>query len=258
MTGRDLTKSSLPPKPVDHFDAAQWERVYTAGTGGDFVFRRGVELAEQICSELSSPGQVWVDVGCGTGHLAAGLSRAGRSVIGVDHDPAMTDYAKKRFLNEASMHSLQFITADACRLPFGDETVDGVAATSLAGCLLSPERFFEEAYRVLRRGGFAVMTFTNRASLLLKLNSYLRRIMPPTGELNDNNFSFRLYHDNHVVRDFKKTGFKVMEVRYYNFFLNWGDRLLGPASLTLGAEGLDTYKIRRRLGRNFIVVGKKT
>jgi ubiquinone/menaquinone biosynthesis C-methylase UbiE len=244
-------------KPVDHFDVEQWDRVYTTRAGGDFVFRRGVELAKEISYRVSSPGEVWLDVGCGTGHLAAMLSRTGRSVIGVDHDPTMIDYAKRRFLNEHSTNELNFIAADAYNLPFGNETVDGVVATSLAGCLSFPERFFQETYRVLCRGGYAVMTFTNRDSSLLKINSYLRKIMPPTGGLKDNNFSFRLYQDKRLAKDLKRNGFTVIEVSYYSFFLNWGDRLLPPASWAVRAESLKNSKIQRRLGRNFIVLMQK-
>ena len=43
------------------------------------------------------------------------------------------------------------------------------------------------------------MTFTNRQSLLLKINSYFRNIMPSTGELKDNNFSFHLYEEQELI-----------------------------------------------------------
>ena len=244
-------------KPDDHFDPEQWERVYTDHAGGDFIFRRGVELAEEISCRVSSPDQLWLDVGCGTGNLVSSLSRKGQTVIGIDHDPAMIEYAKNRFLNEQTADKLKFTTADACHLPFEDETINGITAVSLTGCLTSVNEFFQEIHRVLRQGGFAVMTFTNRTSLLLKINSYLCNIITPTGRLRDKNFSFRLYNDENVIEDFNKAGFTVIEIRYYNFLLNWGDWLLPPAFLAMYMEGLKCPKIRRRLGRNFIILAQK-
>jgi hypothetical protein len=81
--------------------------------------------------------------------------------------------------------------------------------------------------------------------------------MPPTGGLKDNNFSFRLYQDKRLAKDLKRNGFTVIEVSYYSFFLNWGDRLLPPASWAVRAESLKNSKIQRRLGRNFIVLMQK-
>jgi ubiquinone/menaquinone biosynthesis C-methylase UbiE len=245
-------------KPTDHFNAEEWDRIYTARKGSGVVFRRGVELADEISSRLSRPGERWLDIGCGTGHLAAKLSRSGRLVTGVDHDPVMIEYAARMFLNDPATDQLSFVAADACHLPLGDESVDGVVATSLAGCLSFPAQFFQEVYRVLRRGGYAIMTFTNRASVLLKINSYIRRIAPKTGRLNDAAFSFRLYRSDRVAEDLKKIGLTAVEVRYYNFFLNCGDWSLPSGRLAARMEGLNRYKIRRRLGRNFIIVAQKT
>ena len=169
----------------------------------------------------------------------------------------MIDRAKRRYLNEPLTKKLNFITGNAYHLPFDDATVDGITATSLAGCLSSPDKFFEEMYRVLRQGGFAVMTFTNRTSWLLKTNSYLRRIMPSTGQLRSNNFAFRIYRDNQVTESLEKTGFTVTEIRFYNYFLNWGDRLLPPVTWAIRAENLKNSKVQRRLARNFIITAQK-
>src|SRR5207247_9701239 len=51
-----------------------------------FPFRRGCELAAQTCLEIARQHEVWVDVGCGTGDLAAELAARELRVTGVDHD----------------------------------------------------------------------------------------------------------------------------------------------------------------------------
>jgi len=235
------------PKPTDHFNPEQWTRIYDSGNrdGFAFVFRRGADIAYEICSGLGIPGGLWLDIGCGAGDLANKLSQTGRTVIGLDHDPAMIDLAQKRFGTK-----LKFLTAGAYELPFGDESIDGLMATSLAGCLEFPERFYREVHRVLRKDGFAVLTFTNRQSVLLKINSLTRKM--------NNAPLLRLYKCKDVIKDLKETGFNVTDVRFYNFFLNFGSRLFPPKSIALYLEGLDKYKISRRLGRNFIITAKKT
>ncbi len=246
-------------KPTDYFDPAQWSGVYDPDKKDDgaFIFTHGADLVFDISAALARTGGRWLDVGCGTGHLAAKLSEAGLSVVAVDHDPRMIDLAKKRFSNKPQPDNLKFTPANAYDLPFADDTFDGVVAASLAGCLSSPDKFFREVHRVLHKGGFAVITFTNRSSLLLKINWYIRKKAFKAGKLTADAFSYRLYRCARVVEDLQKTGLRMVKVRYYNFFLNPGSRLIPSKTFALYLENLGKYKIGRRLGRNFVIVAQK-
>jgi ubiquinone/menaquinone biosynthesis C-methylase UbiE len=246
-------------KPTDVFDPKLWRSVYDNNHKNDsaFVFRRGAEIVFNIISGLARPGQFWLDIGCGTGDLAAKLSQKGLSVIGVDHDPAMLAVANKRFLANPSAKNLKFVHANAANLPFDDETVDGITAVSLAGCLSSPDEFFRQAHRILRKGGFAVITFTNRDSFLLKINRYMRQIAPKTRKSPLDSLLIRLYRPARVIEVLQNTSFKMVDVKFYNFFLNPANRLIPSESFALYLEGLGKYKIARRLGRNFIIVAQK-
>jgi hypothetical protein len=44
----------------------------------------------------AGPGEVVLDLGCGTGELAAGIAATGARVIGLDRDPAMVAAAARR------------------------------------------------------------------------------------------------------------------------------------------------------------------
>ena len=106
--------------------------MYEEPRGPGLVFRRGADLAFEA---VLARGGRWADVGCGTGHLAARLATAGIQIVGVDADPAMVAAARGRF------PELTLAVATAESLPFGDGELDGVVATSLAGCLADPAPF---------------------------------------------------------------------------------------------------------------------
>src|SRR5262249_55524210 len=56
---------------------AAWAQVHDLRRPRDLVFWRGQDLAAEICLPRVRPGDLWVDVGCGPGHLTATLAAAG-------------------------------------------------------------------------------------------------------------------------------------------------------------------------------------
>ncbi len=219
------------------FDPEAWNRVCEDRGGAGFVFRRGTELALELARPLLAPGQRWLDVGCGTGQLVRALQEADAWVTGVDHDLQMAGFARQ-------VAPAAFVVGRAEQIPFGDATFDGVVATSLMGCVADARPVFAEIRRVLRLGGHAIMTFTHRDSWLLKLNHLLNRRRREGG--------YRLYNAGEVVCELEPIGFRVVEVRFYNFVFCMGDRLFPPASVARRLEGSRSL----RLARNFIIVAR--
>src|ERR1700681_1345528 len=77
-------------------DPGEWALVHDRREARHLAFWRGVELAREVCAERVRPGDVWLDVGCGPGHLAAALARLGARVVGLDLDPRMARYGRRR------------------------------------------------------------------------------------------------------------------------------------------------------------------
>lgn len=58
-----------------------------------FVSAYGVELLDWL---QAKPDETVLDLGCGTGELAAKIAESGATVIGIDSDPAMIEAARQR------------------------------------------------------------------------------------------------------------------------------------------------------------------
>ncbi len=244
----------------EKFDPEQWSVIYDSSSRSnkDFTFKHGSELVEETCSKMCRPKELWLDIGCGTGYLSAKLSEMGLSVIGVDHDTKMIGFANKLFERNRKLNRLAFMTARAESLPIDDSTTDGIVAVSLAGCLSSPDKFFREAHRVLRKNGLAIITFTNRASLLIKINWCLNRAWYMMKKPADSDDRYRVYACAEAVDRLEKAGFSIITTRFYNFFLNVGDWMIPPKPLAVYCERLNRYKISHRLSGNFIIIARKT
>src|SRR5687767_12066604 len=200
------------------FDPDDWNRVYDdpQARAKNFIFQRSSELAGEVCDARSRPGQRWLDIGCGTGHLARRLTGTGASVVAVDHSLRMLVFARQRAADGPPLGRLQFAAALAEKLPFSDSSMHGVVASSLVGCLPSAEMFFAEVRRVLCKDGHIVVTFTNQASWLLKLN-YLWPNRRETPDGMSDPERYRLYHSAQVAHDIEKLGFRIVQIKFYNF-----------------------------------------
>ena len=110
------------------------------------------EVCEALVREGDLAGHRVLDVGCGTGNLAAALSERAK-VWGVDASPEMLEVARSR------APRVRFKQASAEALPFKDGWFERVTMWLVIHLVERP-RVFAEARRVLAPGGrLAVATF---------------------------------------------------------------------------------------------------
>jgi ubiquinone/menaquinone biosynthesis C-methylase UbiE len=95
-----------------------------------------------------------LDAGCGFGGTAASLDAQFEdiAIAGLNIDPRQLRRAKGR-LQPRPGNTLDWVQSDACALPFPDASFDAVLAVECIFHFPSRERFFREAFRVLRPGG---------------------------------------------------------------------------------------------------------
>jgi SAM-dependent methyltransferase len=99
-----------------------------------------------------------LDLGCGEGYGADLLASRAREVVGVDLAPEAVYHARKTYRRP----NLRFRYMDIYRLELGEESFDVVCSLQVIEHLHEPERFMEEARRVLKPGGICVITTPNR------------------------------------------------------------------------------------------------
>ena len=132
--------------------------------GGDFEGMGGRLLDVALASGLRA-GDTIVDVGCGSGRLAAALRERGPPVayLGTDVVPELLDHARRH----APDGSWRFADVDGLTIPAADRSADMVVFFSVL-THLSPDEslaYLQEARRVLRPGGAIVASYTAHEGL---------------------------------------------------------------------------------------------
>ena len=132
------------------------------------------------------PGEVALDVCCGTGDLALALgARVGRygRVIGSDFSERMLDLAREKAL-ERGVEQVRFEWADALALPYEEESFDAVTVGFGARNLADLEHGLLEMSRVLKPGGRLVIleiTQPRRPPLSTFFALWFDRLVPLLG-----------------------------------------------------------------------------
>ena len=139
--------------------------------------RRLVELAGE-------PRDV-LDLCCGTGDIAMGFARRGARVTGVDFTEEMLRVAAGRCGRE-KVSRVQWVRADALRLPFGENSFDVVSVGYGLRNLADIGEGLREILRVLRPGGkFLSLDFGKPESPAFRALyfGYLRVVLPILGRM---------------------------------------------------------------------------
>lgn len=125
-------------------------------------------------------GERVLDLGCGTGDLAAAVAGRGGRPLGLDPSGGMLDVARRRH------PTLAWIRGEGERLPLADASLDAIVSGFALRNLADLAAAFAECARVLRRGGRLVLLEVDAprgAWLGAGHRFYFRRMVPLLGRL---------------------------------------------------------------------------
>jgi ubiquinone/menaquinone biosynthesis C-methylase UbiE len=132
----------------------------------------------EICG--LKPKMQFLDLGCGTGNLLSALqAESGANAAGMDLSREMLAVASAK-MTQGQLSRLGFLVqGDVARLPFADGSFDAVAGSFFlhhipAGCR---HDVFEEAYRVLSHGAFAMVTRSHAQLAATAITRYFPEVI---------------------------------------------------------------------------------
>jgi len=138
-----------------------------------------------------------LDVGCGAGGLLKELQQFG-VVYGIDIANQVVEFCKNRGIPNVGIGSITDI-------PHPDNSFDFVFALDVVEHIQDDESALHELYRVLRLGGYAIISVPAFQSLW--------------GVTDELSHHVRRYNRHQIVEKLKKAGFKIERVTYFNTLL---------------------------------------
>ncbi len=189
----------MAPDPVPSVAPADpgWHRFTTAEAAeGDrgtvVVYGSDVPTESELRLLGDVEGKRVLDLGCGSGHNAVVLARAGAKVIGVDDDAEVLGHARERAedaevrveLHQSALADLAFVRSDS---------VDAAISVMAMARAEDLARVFRQVHRVLKRDAPLVCSFPHPAFTMfdptagdpLRAVRPYQRAEPHTWELGD-------------------------------------------------------------------------
>lgn len=117
-------------------------------------------IHKKYMSNLKKNNIKILDLGCGMGEFATFLSRLGYNVVGVDMDKEQLKLAK--ILKEENKAKVEFVNADATRLPFKDREFDIIICFDVFEHIKDLQPICIEMRRVLKDDGVVFLRFPNK------------------------------------------------------------------------------------------------
>ena len=120
-----------------------------------FVWKMAAGLLDLL---EAKPGERILDLGCGTGPMAAEIAKKGATVVGVDRSPEMIQQARKNY------PALRFEVMDAREIAFA-EPFDAVLSNATLHWVKEPEKVVVGIAKALKPGGRFVAEFGGKGNV---------------------------------------------------------------------------------------------
>jgi ubiquinone/menaquinone biosynthesis C-methylase UbiE len=219
-----------------------WERTGVTEHMGGIEAMKSLARMSKV-----APGQLILDIGCGTGYTAAYLARhLDAEVICMDITSGLLAIARKRTGREGLSGHVSLVRADAHHLPFRTEVFDRVIAESVL-VFCDKGKVSKEACRILKAGGI----FGDNELTLIK---------PPPAELIEilsSGLGMEPLAKNEWIETYKKAGFCSVGayVRPINFLTQVVDHIRIDGAIkyfTSAIKGISDVRLRKKFFNKYM------
>jgi ubiquinone/menaquinone biosynthesis C-methylase UbiE len=222
-----------------------------------FNWRKINRLLQDFCFEkknLQGKNSIIVDIGCGAGKFFDYLESAVDRYIGIDPSDKM--------LLDASTTKGLFIRGTGENIPIKDDVADIVLLKSVLDQCFSPSQVISESKRILKNGGWMIISLSNRDSYY----SFIRRIYNRLrGHKGDHVFetSHLFYFSMAEVENMlKKDGFNIIQRKCVGYFVfprlvEWVIPNFILPKLIEFVDKIGSFILPKK-GGAFIIIGQKS
>jgi ubiquinone/menaquinone biosynthesis C-methylase UbiE len=165
-----------------HFQATlpHWRSIYSEDGIAPLIYQQRRMRALQYIDDLCLPPNAsLLEIGCGPGIMTVDLARRGFSVEAIDTVQGMLEETSRAIRQAGVEDRVHVSQSDARRLNFSESTFDLVLMIGVTDWLDSLDAPFLEVHRVLKPGGFLVVSAGNAWPLHEMLDPWLNPAWVP-------------------------------------------------------------------------------
>jgi ubiquinone/menaquinone biosynthesis C-methylase UbiE len=154
-------------------EAPAWMEVYQARDLRSLLFQQRLSRVEALAEELDiGHGSRCLDAGCGAGQLTVALARRYGRVEAFDVVPEMAELTRRQAEEAGVDDQVGVSECDVHRLCFAGGSFGLAVAIGVLPWAASPDQAAAELFRVLKPGGYLIVTESNRLRLTHLLDPF--------------------------------------------------------------------------------------
>lgn len=227
------------------------------------------ELIKSVYNESGGrKGQLALDAGCGSGVYSIMLAESGYNVTAINISKEEIQKAKEWAQIRNVRDNIECRVEDIRDINSPDSRFDLIICTEVLEHLDNPVEGAKELYRVLARGGTAIITMPNMASAMGCLQLIYRksglRALSGKPPLNEDQLQYARFWFGNITEMLRDIGFKIKyQCSTYLIPFLWNidnilQPLMGERTASFQVDRLlGTMPVLKNIGFNFIVIATK-